>query len=298
MTARPARAAAHPIAAAARMTGLSVDTLRAWERRYAAVRPARAGRGRAYSDDDIARLRQLATLVDRGYSIGSIAGRSSRELAALIDGSDATPAPAAPAVDLAPVLAALDRYDLDALETELSRMAAVLRTPDLVFSVVLPLLREVGDRWQAGRLRPAQEHLVSSIIRTGLGGLLRAASRASARDRLVFAAPPGERHELGLLCAALLAATAGVGVVYLGADVPVADIAHAAETSGARGIVLAATMPATVTARDGRLLERAAGDLGVWIGGATAAEAAAAMGGRVRVLHDLADVVAALSHQA
>ena len=66
-------AAQFPIRAVARMTGLSVDTLRAWERRYQAVVPERGDRGRVYTERQIDRLRHLAALVANGHSIGSIA---------------------------------------------------------------------------------------------------------------------------------------------------------------------------------------------------------------------------------
>ena len=66
MSAERRQALQYPIRAVARMTGISVDTLRAWERRYEAVSPARNDRGRLYSDDDVARLQKLGELVKRG----------------------------------------------------------------------------------------------------------------------------------------------------------------------------------------------------------------------------------------
>lgn len=296
MTRASRSTAGHPIRAAARLTGLSTDTLRAWERRYAAVTPGRAGRGRTYSDEDIARLKQLAVLVERGYSIGAIAALDDAELARLLDapavsqGGEARPGPSA----LSGLFAALARYDLDAIETQLAEQAAMRRPADLVFSVVVPLLREVGTRWEQGHLRPSQEHLISGIIRTTLGNLLRATTRAGARTTIVFAAPPGERHELGLLCGALLASSAGFGVVYLGADVPAADIAHAARTSRARGIVMAATIPPTTSKADARALAEAADAIGLWIGGPAAGALAGAIGPQVRVLPDLGAIIPAL----
>jgi DNA-binding transcriptional MerR regulator len=72
MSPRPT-ALTYPIRPVAQMTGLSIDTLRAWERRYDAVTPRRAERGRVYRDAEVARLRHLAELVDRGHAIGTIA---------------------------------------------------------------------------------------------------------------------------------------------------------------------------------------------------------------------------------
>ena len=49
----------YPIRAVSKLTGIAIDTLRAWERRYGAVTPVRDSRGRLYSDADVARLRLL-----------------------------------------------------------------------------------------------------------------------------------------------------------------------------------------------------------------------------------------------
>lgn len=300
MTRASRSTARHPIRAAARLTGLSTDTLRAWERRYAAVTPDRAGRGRTYTDDDIARLKQLSTLVERGYSIGAIAALDDAELARLLDSLPVPATPAAPPdrSSLSGVFDALEHYDLDAIDAQLAEQAAMRRPAEFVFAVVLPLLRQVGGRWEQGLLRPSQEHLISAIIRTTLGSLLRATARAGARETIVFAAPPGERHELGLLCGAVLASSAGFGVVYLGADVPAADIAHAARSSRARAIVMAATMPLMTSKADARVLAEAAGAAGLWIGGSAAGPLAGAIGPTARVLSDLAAIVPTLDGHA
>ena len=270
----------YPIRAVARLTGLSTDTLRAWERRYRAVAPERSARGRVYSDSDVDRLRQLAALVEQGHAIGTVARLSADHLTRLIDGSDALSAvrEAAPAADLTGVFRALDRYDLTALESALARHAAVLSTRALVFAVILPLLRELGARWETGRLSPAQEHLVSAIVRSVLGGLLRSMARGDGSPRVVFATPSGERHELGVLCAAVLAAAAGYGVLYLGPDLPAADIAHAARRSGARSVMLGATTRGAVTRAEAKHLAKALSAVDLWIGGQHAAALAKEIG--------------------
>ena len=57
----------YQVQAAARLTGLSTDTLRAWERRYGAVTPGRVGRGRGYTRQDIARLQLLRAEIGRAH---------------------------------------------------------------------------------------------------------------------------------------------------------------------------------------------------------------------------------------
>jgi MerR family transcriptional regulator, light-induced transcriptional regulator len=301
MTSQRAKELHYPIRAVARMTGLSVDTLRAWERRYEAVVPGRSGRGRRYVEADIARLRSLAELVRRGHAIGMIAALPDSDLERLIQGSAPPSAPGTPAAvaPLEPLIEALDRYDLDALEAGISRYAVVLPPRELVFAVVVPLLREIGRRWQAGRLRPAQEHLASAVVRNVVGGLLRITARPGAAPRVAFATPSGERHELGLLCAALLTASAGHGVVYLGADLPADEIVHAAGRAAASVLVVSLTTPGAVGRRE---LKRLAADLPVgvalWVGGAEAASLLAEAGGRARHLDDLESLLPALASHA
>ena len=62
------------------MTGIGIDTLRAWERRYGAVTPLRDDRGRMYTEADVARLRLLSGAVEQGHSIGRLAGLSNDQL--------------------------------------------------------------------------------------------------------------------------------------------------------------------------------------------------------------------------
>jgi DNA-binding transcriptional MerR regulator len=269
----------YPIRAVAQLTGLSLDTLRAWERRYAAVTPGRGERGRLYSEADVSRLRQLGQLVDRGHAIGTVARLSNEQLTQMLQSSEALAAPAAvTAARLDDILDALDLYDLGTIEKALNRFAAVLPPRDLIFAVVLPLLNEIGNRWQAGTLRPAQEHLVSAIVRSVLGGLLRVLTRADATPRIVLAAPSGERHELGLLCAAVLAADHGVGVLYLGSDLPAADIWHAAARGAARIVVVGLTMPGRVARAELRALAHPPHGVSVWVGGAAAGDLLALLG--------------------
>lgn len=292
----------YPIRAVSRIIGVSADALRAWERRYRAVTPARSRHGRVYSDADVARLKRLAELVNQGHAIGAIAALSDERLERLVKGSSAQTARDADrpesASPLEALTSALESYDIASIEAAVNRHAAVLPPRDLVFVVVLPLLRALGQRWEAGRLRPSQEHLVSAIIRSMLGGLLRAIARPDASPRIVFATLPGERHEIGLLCAAVLAAAAGYGVVYLGMDLPEEDIAHAAKTTGARVVLLSVTTPNSTTRSAARLLARRLANAELWIGGPGAAIAVTAARDRARHVENLEQIVEMLSRHA
>lgn len=71
----------YKIGAIAKITGIGTETLRAWERRYAAVTPKRSTSGdRIYSQDDLNKLFLLKNLVDAGNAIGSVAHLSLADL--------------------------------------------------------------------------------------------------------------------------------------------------------------------------------------------------------------------------
>src|SRR5512135_1346708 len=120
----------YPIATVARLTGLSLDTIRAWERRYAAVTPDRGARGRVYTEAQVQRLRTLAALVEQGHPIGDVANLPDARLEALLRGTlDAerpTPrtSPATDAPPIARVLAAVERFDYAAADREVGLLAS------------------------------------------------------------------------------------------------------------------------------------------------------------------------------
>jgi DNA-binding transcriptional MerR regulator len=249
----------YPIRAAARLTGLGVDTLRAWERRYHAVTPVRDARGRTYTDADIARLRLLQAAVAAGHSIGRIASLSEPALRRLTAADVPAAAALPPALGTSTLRDAVRALDAARVEHEFWRLATVLPAADFVRSVMLPALRQAGDGWPGRPGAIAEEHLISSVLRHLLGSFLRVYAHRHLPARLLFTTPAGERHELGTLAAAMLAANAAVGNSYLGPDLPAREIVAAVRASGARVLVLGITLsdPATLFERDLREIRRA-----------------------------------------
>lgn len=164
-----------PIRAVAKLTGITVDTLRAWERRYGVVEPSRDERGRTYSEADVERLTLLRRAVERGHAIGRVAPLGVDELRALVGRAASPPvipAPSSP-VTIDGLLAAVEGFDLDRLRRELNRLAVVLAPRQLALEVALPLMRAVGEAWHLGKVSIGQEHLVTAEIRSLVGALLR-----------------------------------------------------------------------------------------------------------------------------
>ena len=282
----------YPIRAVSLMTGVSIDTLRAWERRYGAVTPMRDGRGRMYSDADVQRIRLLHAGTTKGYAIGRIAEFATEQLERLPDTATPTPPSLTERSTLGgtrieSLIASIERLDSLAVETELARAAAMLPVAQLLREVVVPVLNEIGDRWHGGKAQIAHEHLLSASVRNVLGSLLRLHQTASGGEALLFATPAGVPHELGTLGAAVLAASAGLRTIYLGPGMPATDILSTLRAVHLKVMVLGITDAGDTTIVDEELTRIAAGlptTIELWLGGKGTARIAQRLGGRARAL--------------
>lgn len=283
----------HPMRLVTRRTGLTPARLRIWERRYGVVRPGRtAGGQRLYSDDDVARLALLARATAAGHALAQIARLPREQLEDLLAREPAAPAavartPAGDALLIERLLGLVDRLDGAGLERALRRAALSHGATGFAEQVVAPLQRAIGEAWHRGTLSPAHEHLSSAVVRrvlTWLTGQLESGDRAPA---VVVATPAGERHELGAALAAAAAAEAGWRVVYLGADLPAADIVGAATQARARAVAVSVMNGSDVAGLSAELTRLAAGLGGkvpLIVGGGaagTVASAVTAAGARV-----------------
>jgi len=291
----------YPIRAAANLTGLSIDTLRAWERRYQAVTPIRSVRGRVYGAGEIRRLILLREAVGHGHAIGQVAGLEDSELEKLLLGPvpvAKTPEPyraEQPASDaLLPVVAAIESFDYATANFQLGRLAALLPVDTLVSEVVFPLMKLVGERWHGGTLSIAQEHMTSSIVRNLLGGLVRLSASSNHSQRILFATPSGELHEFGILASAMLAAADGFEALYLGSSLPALEIVAAAEQTSPRAIVVGikASEPTQGTIEELRILAlKLPKTVELWLGGSNVKKTLASIGSvRTIALEDFSEL--------
>jgi MerR family transcriptional regulator, light-induced transcriptional regulator len=225
------------IAALAHRTGVAPDTLRKWEQRYSILQPTRtAGGQRRYSERDVARVEWLSQRLREGYRIGE---------AATLLGAGAASMPArSPAELLRGILDALARGDAAAIGMRLDQAFALNGVEATLAKIVGPLLEAVGDRWQSGELNVADEHLVSESVRSRLGHLL-ADTGGGLRGVAVLACAPGERHELGLMMAAIALRRDGWDAVYLGSDTPAQAAVALAERLSARVLGVSISAPAS-----------------------------------------------------
>ncbi len=234
------------IRAVARITGLTPELIRAWERRYGLVRPERsAGRYRLYTDRAVAILKGARTLVEGGLSIGEVARLDEDRLLAAAAPSTTPGGPPGSSLGEAAVgevLEALRRFDRDQLDAVVDRFAGALAPVALCRDVLLPLLRAIGDAWHRGEITVAMEHFGSALLRARLVRTLDLFDHPPDGPRAVCACPAGEQHEGALLTFAVHAAAVGWHVIYLGANVPDDDLIDAVQRAHADLLALSLTM--------------------------------------------------------
>jgi methanogenic corrinoid protein MtbC1 len=207
-------------------------------------------------------------------------GHSASEAAELAGSTDAPAEPGLPAVgaDAATRLrVALERFDDTAANRVLDDAIATLSVEALLEQVVLPCMRAIGERWEAGAVSVAQEHFATNVVR----GRLMAIARnwgAGQGPAALLACPPGEQHDLGLLAFGVVLRERGWRVVYLGPDTPIETIEEAAELSRPAAVVLATTGQESVDEGEGALRALAARHRLLVGGGAAAAALAERVG--------------------
>lgn len=237
----------HPIRVAAARAGLTPAVVRAWERRYGAVEPARAESGRRlYSAGEVRRLSLLRRVVQRGHLISRVAGMPEDELLEIL-GAEANQGPVSPGPvadgPLGSAMASVRSMDPGGLDRALRAGCLELGVLGVLEDVIVPLLNWIGDQWRYESVGPATEHVASGTVRRFLEWLL--TTLGGVEDGPVFAAatPRGEPHEFGALMACVVALTAGRQAVYLGPGLPAEEIARAAVAVGARTVAISAILP-------------------------------------------------------
>lgn len=228
----------------ARRVGVPPATLRAWERRYGILKPDRTESGyRLYSAEDERRLRSMLELITRGQAPAEAAAR-------VLDGGVAT-APEPPPTAARPLadelLERLAAFDGAGAHRVIDRAVDAYSVGGLVERIVIPVLQRTGELWEDGEMSVAQEHFTSHLLRGRLLAIGRAGETGDGPLALL-ACPPGEEHDLGLLCFALVLRERGWRTTFLGANVPLGTIAETAARLQSRVVVLAITAPEVAAA--------------------------------------------------
>lgn len=250
------------IGALSRATGIPIETLRTWERRYGFPVPERKPSGhRLYPIESIPRLRRIGQALAEGHRAGEVVPASDDDLTRLIE---AIPQPAELAglhsrgsESLADeeLLEAVLAFKGDRLTRALLLDWARMRPVDFLAERIAPLIRAVGQGWAEKRLDVRHEHFLSERVGDLLRSLRMPFEERANGPLVVMATLPGEHHGLGLQMTALLFASHGFRLLYLGTNTPVDQIASLATDLGAAHVALSVSV-ATGGAGSTRAIKR------------------------------------------
>ncbi|MDQ6815849.1 MAG: cobalamin B12-binding domain-containing protein, partial [Actinomycetota bacterium] len=197
----------------ARRVGVTPELLRAWERRYGLLQPVRSSGGfRLYTAADAERVARMRQALDEGLSAAEAAS-------ATLERGQPSDGPLEGAA--ARLLAAIRRYDEDAVQAVLDESLAAFGFEAVLRELILPTLTQLGLGWDKDTLGISQEHFASNLIRGRLLSLARLWGRGGGPLALLACAP-GEAHDISLLAFGLLLRSHGWRILFLGADTPVA----------------------------------------------------------------------------
>ncbi len=226
----------------AERTGVSVHTLRAWERRYSVPQPSRVpgNRYRVYDDQDVADVLWMKRQIEAGLAPAqaSLLFQQQRRAGIVPFAGPVQPVDATQTA----LMDALQKSDEATAHQILDQAFALFAPEQVVLQVIQPAMHEIGERWMRNEMTVWQEHLASNLVRQKLVAVLQAQPMLSpAAPYLIAACAPAEEHELGLLILTLLARRNGWRTAYLGQETPLTDLADLARNSKPNLIVISVT---------------------------------------------------------
>ena len=207
------------------LSGIKAHTLRIWEQRYNFIEPKRTDTNiRYYSDDDLKLILNISTLKENGYKISKIAKMSEEELSQQVLKIAETNLRFPDQINSL-TLSMID-MDEDRFESILNNNILKYGFERTMLNIIYPFLAKIGMLWQTGSILPAQEHFISNLIRQKMTVAIdgQYVTERESKGKWLLYLPEGELHELSLMFSAFLLRARKFKVIYLGQNLPKADL--------------------------------------------------------------------------
>lgn len=208
------------------LSGIKAHTLRIWEQRYNFLKPSRTFTNiRYYSNDELKKVLNIALLNKYGFKISHIDKMDDAEMNEKILSLNQMEAQQERIVN--DLIKNMVDLDMNSFENTLDRFVLVKGIERAITQIIFPYLEKIGILWMTNHINPAQEHLVSNIIRQKLiVGIEGVSTTLKLNKTVLLFLPEAEYHELGLLFMYYLLKKRGATVIYLGTNVPLNDVAY------------------------------------------------------------------------
>jgi DNA-binding transcriptional MerR regulator len=208
------------------LSGIKAHTIRIWEQRYNFLKPSRSFTNiRYYSNDELKIILNIALLNKYGFKISHIDKMTESEMNEKILSLHQSEAHQDRIVN--ELIQKMVDLDLESFEMTLNQYISSKGIEKTITLLIFPFLEKIGILWLTNHINPAQEHLVSNIIRQKLiSGIENVRTPLKSSKKMLLFLPEGEYHELGLLFMYFLLKNRGIYVLYLGANVPISDVEY------------------------------------------------------------------------
>ncbi|MEO6539031.1 MAG: MerR family transcriptional regulator [Ferruginibacter sp.] len=207
------------------LSGVKAHTLRIWEQRYSFLKPTRSFTNiRRYNNVELKTILNIALLNKYGYKISHIDKMTAAEVHAKI--LSLNPEAQQERIVNELIQNMID-LEINAFETILEKNIIGRGIERTISQIIFPFLEKIGILWVTNHINPAQEHMVSNIIRQKLiVGIDGAHTSIKVNKSVLLFLPEGEHHELGLLFMHYLLKSRGAEVIYVGANIPIKDVEY------------------------------------------------------------------------
>ena len=208
------------------LSGIKAHTIRIWEQRYSFLKPGRTGTNiRFYSNEELKKILNVALLNKFGFKISHIDKMNEGEIREKILLLNQLEAQQERIVNT--LIQNMVDLDLESFEKVLDEFITVRGIEKTISQIIFPYLEKIGILWVTNHINPAQEHLVTNIIRQKLiVGIQNINSPVKIDKSVLLFLPEGEFHELSLLFMNYLLKSKGVSTIYLGCSISVNDIEY------------------------------------------------------------------------
>ncbi|MEO6549360.1 MAG: MerR family transcriptional regulator [Ferruginibacter sp.] len=208
------------------LSGIKAHTIRIWEQRYQFLKPNRTGTNiRFYTNEELKKILNIALLNKYGFKISHIDKMNEVEVREKI--LTLTQVEAQQERIVNDLIQCMVDLDVDKLEGILDKYIQARGIERTIIQLIFPFMEKIGILWITSHVNPAQEHLVSNIIRQKLiVGIESVSSSLKVNKTILLFLPEGEHHELGMLFMHYLLKSRGVSTIYLGANVPLNDVEY------------------------------------------------------------------------
>jgi DNA-binding transcriptional MerR regulator len=211
------------------ISGIKAHTIRIWEQRYNFLQPQRTQTNiRTYSSEELKTILNVSLLNKYGFKISHIDKMTPDQMEEKVLDLNQLDAEKERVVNS--MIKEMVSLNMPAFERQLDMYIGQKGIEKTINEIIFSFLERVGVLWVTNHINPAQEHLATNIIRQKIIlGIEKLAHLPQTSKRVVLFMPEGEYHEIGLLYVHYLLKQKGVGVDYLGTNVPMVDLKYLTE---------------------------------------------------------------------